>query len=193
MMKKTLFTLIAAAATLSGVSLAHAEGAYVGAGVVASRYKFDVPGALSSDDRSGTRAAGKLFGGYEFDKTWGVEAGYTDFGSKGYSFTQAGNPGRIDTDSHAFYVAGKVSAPVNAQLGVFGKLGASRNHDGASGTGVAAGIAGDSKTALYASVGAQYALNKNVALTAELEHYGKGSDFGRKANALAFGARYSFN
>lgn len=192
-MKKTLFTLIAAAATLSGVSLAHAEGAYVGAGVAASRYNFNVPNAVSSDDHSGTRIAGKLFGGYEFDKTWGVEAGYSDFGGKGYSFTQAGVPGHFDTDSRVFYVAGKATAPVNAQLGVFGKLGVSHNRDDASGSGAAAGIGGDSKTALYASVGAQYALNKNVALTVELEHYGKGGNFERKASALAFGARYSFN
>lgn len=193
MMKKTLVTMIAAAATLSGVSLAHAEGAYVGVGVAVSRYDFNVPNAVSSDDHSGTRTAGKLFGGYEFDKTWGVEAGYADFGSKGYSFTLAGAPGHFDTNSHAYYVAGKATAPVNAQLGVFGKLGLSRNRDGASGSGVAAGISGDSKTALYASVGAQYAINKNVSLTAELEHYGKGGNFERKASALAFGARYSFN
>lgn len=191
-MNKILFALIASVTALSSVSLAHAEGAYAGVGVGATRFKFDVPNAVSSDDRSGTKAIAKVFGGYEFDKTWGVEAGYTNFGSQDYNFTQGGAAGRIDTDSHSLYVAGKASAPINEQVSVFGKLGAARNHDGVSGSGAAAGVQGDSKTGLYASVGAQYAVNKNVALTAELEHYGKGADFGRKSSALAIGARYNF-
>lgn len=191
-MNKILFALIASVTALSSVSIAHAEGAYAGVGVAATRYKFDVPNAVSNDDHSGNKAAAKVFGGYEFDKTFGVEAGYTNFGSKAYSFTQGGVPGRIEADSHSFYVAGKASMPVNEQVSGFGKLGASRNHGGVSGSGVAAGVQGDSKTGLYASVGAQYALNKNVALTAEVEHYGKAADFGRKSSAIAVGARYNF-
>lgn len=191
-MNKILFALIASVTALSSVSIAHAEGAYAGVGVGATRFKFDVPNAVSADDHSSTEAAGKVFGGYEFDKTFGVEAGYTNFGSTAYNFTQGGVPGRIDADSHSFYVAGKASMPVNEQVSVFGKLGAARNHDGVSGTGAAAGVQGDSKTRVYASVGAQYAINQKVALTAEVEHYGKGADVGRKSTALAFGARYNF-
>ena len=139
-MNKILFALIASVTALSSVSIAHAEGAYAGVGVGAARYKFDVPNAVSSDDHSSTEPAGKVFGGYEFDKMFGVEAGYTNFGSKSYSFTQGGVPGSIDTDSHSFYVAGKAAMPVNEQVSVFGKLGASRNHNGISGTGAAAGV-----------------------------------------------------
>ncbi len=186
-MKKILFALIATTATLSSVSIAHAEGAYVGAGAVASRFNFDQPGT----NDSGNKVSGKLFGGYEFDKMFGVEAGYTDFGSKSFAFNNGAS--NIDTDSHAFYVAGKATTPINEQFSVFGKLGAVNTHDNVSGRGTAVNFRGDSKTGLYASVGGQYAINKNVALTAEVEHYGKSATFGRKADALAFGARYTFN
>ncbi|MET3130143.1 OOP family OmpA-OmpF porin [Oxalobacteraceae bacterium GrIS 1.11] len=190
-MKKIFFALIATAATLS--SVAHAEGAYVGAGVTAGRFNYSVPGATSGDDHSGYKSAGKIFGGYDIDKTWAVEGGYTDFGSKSYNYTsQAGVNGTINTDSHALYVAGKATMPVNEQIGVFGKLGVARLHNGISGSGDAAGISGDSKTGLYASVGGQYAINKNVSLTAEVEHFGQSADQGRKSTALSVGARYNF-
>lgn len=188
-MKKLLLTVIAAVSALSGMSMAHAEGAYAGVGVSANRYKFDVPGASSSS----TEAGAKVFAGYDFDKTWALEGGYSNFGSKDYSFVQNGTAGQINTNSHAFYVAGKATMPVNEQVGVFGKLGVARTHDSISGSGAAAGLSSDpSRTGLYASLGAQYAINKNVALTAELEHMGRSADFGRKSTALSLGARYSF-
>ena len=188
MMKNILFAVIATSAALSGV--AQAEGAYVGAGAVGSRYNFDAPG--TSD--SGNKISGKVFGGYEFDKTWGVEGAYTDFGSKSFSYNGGSSgAGGIDTDSHAFYVAGKATMPINEQFSVFGKLGAVNTHDNVSGSGTAANFKGDSKTGVYASLGGQYAINKNVALTAEVEHYGKSASFGRKSDALALGVRYSFN
>ena len=189
MMKKILFAVIATSAALSGVAQAEdGAGAYIGAGVTASRYKFDVPGAVSSDNSSGTKAAGKVFAGYDFNKMWAVEGGYTDFGSKNYNY---GN-GSVSTDSHSLYVAGKATLPVNEQVSVYGKLGVVENHDSISGTGTSAGLSGDNKTGLYASVGAQYAINKKVSLIAEYENYGKSADFGRKASALSIGARYNF-
>jgi OOP family OmpA-OmpF porin len=191
-MKKILFTLIASTAALSGVS--HAQSAYVGAGVTASEYKFDVPNATSSGNRSGTQAAGKVFAGYDFDKTWAVEGGYMDFGSRDYSYTNTrnGQGGNINTDSSAFYVAGKATMPINQQVSVFGKLGVIENRDKVRSSGDAAGLRGENNTNLYASVGAQYAINQQVSLTAEVEHTGKSNGYGRDSNAVSLGARYNF-
>lgn len=192
-MKKIFIAMIASAAALSGVSMAHAEGAYIGAGVTAGRYKFDVPNTTSGSDNSGYKAAGKLFAGYEFDKNWALEGGYADFGSRDDHFVQNGANGSIESKTHGYYLAGKASMPINEQVGVFGKLGVARNHDSITGTGAAAGVTGsDNKTGLYASVGAQYAINKNVALTAEVEHFGQSAEFGHKSTALSLGARYNF-
>lgn len=195
-MKKILFALIASATALSGVTAhaADAGTAYVGAGLVGSRYNFDVPNSSSTDDHSGNRLSGKIFAGYNIDKTWAVEGGYTDFGSQSYNYTLNGANGHLESDSHSFYVAGKASMPVNEQFSVFGKLGASSNHNGVSATGAAAGLGGGgNKTALYASVGGEYAVNKNVSLSLEYEHYGKNdNDLGRKTGAITGGLRYNF-
>lgn len=200
-MKKILFALIASASALGGISTASAATndpgtAYIGAGVVGSRYSFDVPGAVSGDDHSGNKASGKLFAGYNFDKNWAIEGGYTDFGSQSYNYTVNGNSGRLESDSHSFYVAGKGTMPINEQFNVFGKLGAARNHGSIDATGAAAtaGLGGSgNKTSLYASVGGEYALNKNVSLSVEYEYYGKNEiDQGRKNGALTAGLRYNF-
>src|ERR1700756_4380070 len=105
-MKKILFALIASATALGGMSTASAAAndpgsAYIGAGIVGSRYSFDVPGATSNDDHSGNKASGKLFAGYNFDKTFAVEGGYTDFGSQSYNYTLGGTAGRLESDSHS--------------------------------------------------------------------------------------------
>jgi len=198
-MKKILFAMIASATALAGVSSAQAADnvagtAYLGAGVVGSRY--DITGADGSST-SGDKGTGKLFAGYNFDKNWAIEGGYTDFGSKSYNYTSSltGLPGTVGTDAHSFYLAGKATAPINDQFSVFGKLGASRNHNSVDVTGDAVGLAAGSgnKTALYASVGGEYAINRNVSLSLEYENYGKNDiDQGRKTGAITAGVRYNF-
>src|SRR5471030_3189868 len=188
-MKKILFAMIAGATALSGISAANAADAgtaYIGAGVVGSHYDIKVPGAVSGDDNNGDKATGKVFAGYNIDKTWAVEGGYTDGAT--------GAAGSIHTDAHSLYLAGKGTLPINDQFNVFGKLGAARNHNSVDATGDAAGLNGSgSKTALYASVGGEYLLNKNVSLSLEYENYGKNDiDVGRKTGAITAGVRYNF-
>jgi len=194
-MKKILFALVASAAALSGTS-AYADDAgtgYIGAGVVGSRYEFNAPNALSGDNHSGYKAGGKVYGGYNIDQTWAVEAGYTDFGKKSYNYTSNGLPGGIRTDAHSYYLAGKGTWPVNQQIALFGKLGVARNTNEVSTSGFSS-VSGDKdKTALYASVGAEYAINKNVKVSLEYENYGKNDiDTGRKSGAVTAGVRYAF-
>jgi len=194
-MKKILFAVIASAA-IGGISSAYAadNGAYIGAGVVGSRYNMDAPGAIGGDD-SGTKAAGKIFGGYNFNKTWAIEGGYTDFGSQTRDYTNAaGAPGHLESDSHSFYVAGKGTWPINEQFNVFGKLGAARNHNSVDTAGVANGLGGSgNKTAVYASVGAEYVINRQVSVSLEYENYGKNDiDIGRKQGAITAAVAYHF-
>ncbi|WP_254926554.1 outer membrane beta-barrel protein [Janthinobacterium sp. PC23-8] len=193
MMKKILFAMIASVTAMSAMSAAHAEGPYVGVGVTANRYDFNVPGATSADNHSGTKVGGKFFAGYDLNQTWAVEGGYADFGSKNYSYIDnAGNNGSVKGDSHGYYLAGKATMPVTDKVGVFGKLGVARVDNSLSGSGLSSGIGGQNKTGVYASLGAQYAINEKVSLTAEVEHFGKSADQGHKATGLAVGARYNF-
>jgi len=196
-MKKILFA-VAASATVFATSSAFAAPddagtGYIGLGVVGSHYKFDVPNATSTTDRSGDKATGKIYAGYNIDKTWAIEGGYTDFGKKGYDYTVGGAAGHVQTDAYSYYAAGKGTWPVNEQVALFGKLGVARNHNAVSTTGIASVSGGDNKTALYASVGAEYAVNKNVKVSLEYENYGKNNiDLGRKNGAITAGLRYNF-
>jgi OOP family OmpA-OmpF porin len=195
-MKKILFALIASATALSAASAYAADDAgtgYLGAGLVGSRYNFDEAGAVSGDNHSGYKAGGKIYGGYNIDKTWALEAGYTDFGSKSYNYSVGTGNGSIKSDSHSYYVAGKGTLPLSEQTALFGKLGVARNHNSVDTTGIAYANGSEDKTALYAAVGAEYSINKNVKVSLEYENYGKNDiDTGRKSGAVTAGVRYNF-
>ena len=133
---------------------------------------------------------GKMFG-----MAGAMKGGIGSASVKVGDFTVGANSGHIESDAHSFYLAGKGSWPVNEQFSVFGKLGVARNHNSVSTSGLAAAGLGGSgnKTALYASVGGEYAINKQVSLALEYEHYGKNqNDFGRKSGAVTASVAYHF-
>lgn len=198
MKKNIVFALIASVTALGGMSAAHAAdqvGPYAGVGVVVSQHKYSLSNDTSGGDRKSDEWSGKIFGGYQLNKNLAVEGGYTDFGSSGYNYSVGAANGHIDSKSHAFYVAGKGSMPINQQMSVFGKLGVAYNKNEVHGTGLAApyAVGDNNRTNLYASVGGEYALNEKVSLSLEYEHYGKNDvDQGRRKGAVSLGARYSF-
>ncbi|TYQ05426.1 UNVERIFIED_ORG: OOP family OmpA-OmpF porin [Zoogloea ramigera] len=166
---------------------------YVGVGAVGSKYEFNAPNAVSGENHSGYKAGGKIYGGYNIDQTWAVEGGYTDFGKKSYNYTAGGLPGGVHTDAHSYYLAGKGTWPVNQQIALTGKLGVARNTNEVSTSGISSVNGDKNKTALYASVGAEYAVTNNVKVSLEYEHYGKNDiDTGRKSGAVTAGVRYAF-
>jgi OOP family OmpA-OmpF porin len=190
-MKKLIFALIAGATAMAAAQAqTTAPHAYLGAGVASADHNYSLPGAtnVSSD---GYKASGKVFGGYDFNQTWGVEAGYTDFRKSHADYTLNGNAGRAESKGHSFYVAGKATAPINDQFSIYGKVGAANNKRTLTATDPV--LNRDvSKTELYGAVGAEYKLNQQVGLIAEYERYGKSKDFGAKADVLTVGAKYNF-
>ncbi len=189
-MKKILIAFIGTVAT---VAAAHAQGVYAGGGLVGSRYKFDVPNVSSTQDNSGNKVSGKVFIGYEIDRMWGVEAGYTDFRGSRYSFTRNGVTGGVESGGDALYVAGKATMPVSEQMSFYGKLGATRTNFDLDRTGSASIlVAEEDKTGLYAAIGGQYNINKSMAVTLEYERYGKSRDLGTKPDAISANVRFNF-
>ncbi len=177
-MKKLILACLAGASLMGA---AQAEGAYIGAGVSAIKLQG------GGDDY---KASAKLFGGYDLDKNWGVEAGYINFGSSSSQF----GPIKSSMDGYATYLAGKAMMPINEQFSLIGKLGVSNVKSKLSNTGGVVGPSSvsQSRTNPYASIGAQYNLNKQVALTADVEHIGETRNFGVKSAAVTLGARYNF-
>ncbi|MES2297412.1 MAG: outer membrane beta-barrel protein [Pseudomonadota bacterium] len=183
-MKKLIFALIAAATAMSA---AHAQTGYVGLGITSVDHNYNVAGATNGS-ADGYKASGKIFGGIDIDKMWGVEAGYTDFRSSSFNYTLGGSSAHVESDGHAFYLAGKATAALNDQFGVFGKLGIAQTKSTLSGS----LSRSDSDTSGYGAIGAQYNLSKQVALSLEYERYGKSRDFGAKPDAWTVAARYNF-
>lgn len=185
-MKKLIFALITGAAAISA---AHAQSPspYIGLGVASSDHSFKIGGAELDGD--GFKPSLKVFGGVDITPMWAVEAGYTDLRKADFNYRIGGAGATGEADGKRVYLAGKATMPVNEQVSVYGKLGAGYTKVEASGPSFSYK---DSETGVYAGVGAQYNLNKQVALTVEYERYGKSKDFGAKADAFTIGARYSF-
>lgn len=186
-MKKLIVALIAGVAAMSA---AQAQQAYVGAAVTTSDTNYRIGGATDIN-AGGYKGSGKIFGGWELDQTWGVEAGYTDLRSSEGSYSIGNTRGRVSSDGSRTYLAGKASYPVNQQVSLYGKLGVGYSKIDVS-TSTPNVAWEDSKTEAYGALGAQYKLNQNVSLIAEYERYGKKKDFGAKADAWSIGARYAF-
>ncbi len=194
-MKKIAFALITSAVALGAASVQAQElKPYIGAGVVSSQHKYDLSNDTSNGDRKSNEWGGKIFGGVQLDKTWGVEAGYVDFGKSDYSYTTGAGTGRVESDAKSFYLAGKGTFPINQQLAVTGKLGLAHNKNDVTGTGLAVAYNGDSsRNALYAAVGAEYAFTEKVSGVLEYEHFGKNDiDQGRRKGAVSLGVKASF-
>jgi OOP family OmpA-OmpF porin len=191
-MKKLIVALIASAAAVGAAQAQQqntAPRAYIGAGAAIVDHEYKIPGA-SSLGHSEYKSSGKLFGGYDFNQNWGVEAGYTDYRTSNASYTVNGVQGSAEADGYSFYLAGKATLPVNERFSVYGKLGAAYNKVDLSST---MPLRHDeSDTEVYGGVGVQYNLNQNVSLIAEYERYGSSRDFGPKPDVFTVGAKYSF-
>ncbi|MCS0582931.1 porin family protein [Massilia pinisoli] len=191
-MKKLIVALIAGTAAMGAAQAQTTQTqprAYVGIGVATADHENSSVGGLTNVDSDGYKASGKIFGGYEFDQNWGVEAGYTDFRNANVNYSSNGVNGSGKTKGSSYYVAGKYNMPVNDQFSVYGKLGLEHSERKLES---AALNLKDTDTGAYGAVGLQYNLNQQVALTAEYERYGKTKTVGAKADVWTVGARYSF-
>lgn len=194
-MKKIVLALIASAAAM-GAAQAQSQTSsdtprgYVGAGVASSDHNFTLPGAANVDS-DGWKSSGKIFGGYEFNRNFGVEAGYTDQRKSRANYTLNGTRGSAEASGHSVYLAGKATAPVNERVSVYGKLGLARNETELRSTN-AAYNRDENKTEAYGALGVQYNFNRNWAAVAEYERYGGKKDFGANPDVVTVGAKYSF-
>jgi opacity protein-like surface antigen len=172
------------------MSAAHAEGPYVGIAAASADHSFKIGGA-GNVNAEGFKPSLKVFGGVDITPMFGIEAGYTDLRKADHSYTIGAVNGTATTEGKRAYLAGKATLPVNDAFSVYGKLGV--GYSKAELTSATPGLSrSDSKNEVYAGLGGQYNLSKQVALTLEYERYGKSKDYGVKADAISVGAKYSF-
>jgi len=183
-MKKIIFALLASSFAMS----VYASDSYVGVGATSSRYEVNINLGSFANHTSNTSVSAKLFAGYELDKTWAVEAGYADLGSSNIAWAFSGRNGTAKLGVQSFYAAGKGTATINDQFALFGKLGVA--HSKFKQSGFPSG-GDESKTGLYGSVGAEFALNKQSGLSLEWERYGQSSTYS-KNGSLTASIRFKF-
>lgn len=193
-MKKIVFALIAGAAVATAAQAQDSSNTprgYIGIGAATADHQYSING-VNTTSKDGYKASAKVYGGYEFNNTWGLEAGYTDFRKSNFNYTTAaGVSGNGNSDGHATYLAAKGNVPINEQFSFYGKLGVENMHsDFTTNT---PGLSGSkSDTGVYGGVGVQYNLSKQVSLNAEYERYGNKKDFGAKPDVWTAGVRYNF-
>lgn len=185
-MKKLIFALIAGVTAMTAAQ-AQNPVPYIGLGVSSSDHNFKIGGSNYEGD--GFKPSLKVFGGVDITPMWGVEAGYTDLRKAEYDYKIGNVNATGSTEGKRAYIAGKGTLPINEMFSVYGKLGAGYSKVDSTSRNL---NYKESDTGVYAGIGAQYNINKQVALTLEYERYGKSKDFGAKADAVTVGARYSF-
>lgn len=153
LLSAALFALVATSTP------AHSQdfGWYAGFGLGQSNYDECAPLSGNCDDSDTSL---KIFGGYQFNTNWGLEAGYVDHGKV--------SAGAASVEVSGFEILGVGTLPINPQFSLFGKLGFF-NWDADLST--PGGSFSDSGTDLTIGVGVQYRFTKNLIGRAEWQRY----------------------
>jgi opacity protein-like surface antigen len=162
-----------AAAGLAGPASAQMSStifssAYLGGSIGQSDLGDLCRGVAGCDDKDN---AWKIFGGYQINRTWAVELGYSNLGE---ASTAAGS-----AEVTAWDLVGIAAIPVGP-VSVYGKLGFARGKVEARGP---FGALSDTSTDLTYGIGAQYDFNKQVGIRGEWQRY----DFDRAVDVLSLG------
>ncbi|KQQ32997.1 hypothetical protein ASF61_13010 [Duganella sp. Leaf126] len=185
-MKNTI--LFAMLAALAGT--AAAQSTYIGGNVGRAEQKLSIEGDSIKDHDTGF----KLYGGYNFNQNFGLEAGYVDLGK----MERSGGVARVRFEPTSVYFAATGTLPLDPQFALFAKAGVARTEVKAN---FAVGNLSEddkaSRSTAYLSVGAAYAVNTNFSVVAEYEYFGKvakieDSNGNLKANMVSVGVRYKF-
>lgn len=170
-----------------------ARGPYVGLGVGMSKLGPRHEGSDSSGDSGhGGLHLGKLYGGYQLNDTWGLEAGMVRLGRAHDDRTATdGSTVKHSGDAHTLYLAGTGRYALGAGFSLTGKAGVSFGHVDGQDSADSANTLGGDRASLLLGIGAQYQVNRNMALTLDFDDYGKVSDK-VKASAVSVGLRYNF-
>lgn len=157
-------------------------GWYIGGSYGISNIDVDTGGPGFSVD--GDDSGFKIFGGYQFTKHWGLEAGYLDAGKA--SITGPG--GSADVSVTALTFAGTGTLPLGENFSLLGKVGLWMWDTGCNGA-ICVSSASDSDTDLYFGLGVRYSFSKSWAIQAEWEQFETSAD---SVTLTSVGLRYKF-
>ncbi len=166
----TLATCMAALVSFG----AHAEGLYAGAAIGTP----DFGNGVNNISGSGSGVSGKVYGGYQLNSNFAIEAGLATLGHI--------NNANGSAYAHGGFVDAVGLLPVGGNFSLLGSLGVAQVNLNTSN--------GDDKGAgLKLGVGAEYALSRSVALRGEYENY-RAAEFGGHPSIgqYTFGVKVGF-
>lgn len=143
-----------------------------------------IGGATSVDDRD---FAYKLYGGYQIDKTWGVEVAYDNLGKTNYR--DAGTGAKGDVDLYALSLAATGKYAVTSDFDVFGKLGYAVVH---SKDQFAGSTTRGYDNSWLVGAGVAYHFDKNIDVKAEWNRYVDVARTSADADTFGVGVAYKF-
>jgi OmpA-OmpF porin, OOP family len=180
---------IAGAMAFAGPALAQDTGFYAGLSLGQSTADDACTGVsgpgISCDDKD---TAWKIFGGFQFNRHFALEFGYTDLGE-----VSASAPGvNVSIESSAFELVAVGMLPIADKFSIYGKLGMYRGETDASAPGQSIS---ESNTDLTFGVGVRFDLTKNLGVRAEWQKYTDvgGGDIGTAdVDVISIGVLFRF-
>ncbi len=197
-----IVALAAAAPTLAGAqaTMAPEAGPYVGAAIGESKAKDACDGLsgigfVGNCDEKDT--AWKVFAGYQFNRYWGLELGWTDLGESKASGTVGGVPATARAEVKGVELTAVGTVPIGERFSLFGKVGAYRwDVDSRATVGAVTTAPDDTGTNFTYGVGLGFHINRNLSIRAEWQRYndvGDNATTGRSdINLISAGAVFKF-
>ena len=116
---------------------------------------------VSCDDKD---TAWKILGGYQFNRNFAVELGYTDLGE----VSATDGVDTVSIESTAFELVALGMMPIADKFSVYGKIGVYRGETDASAPGISIS---ESNTDLTFGIGVRYDFTRNLGVRAEWQKY----------------------
>ena len=153
-------------AQASDLHLQMDRGFYVSAGIGKSRTGEGCIGVCDVTDRSWNVSAG-----YQFNRHFGVEVGYVDFGEATVSGTVAGVPATAVVESKAVELLGVALLPLSERFAFYLKGGVFRSDSDSVTSGAVVGTGRENDNGFTFAGGMQYSFTPNIAARLEWQSY----------------------
>jgi OOP family OmpA-OmpF porin len=191
-MKKVIFAALLAAGFISAPVFAQQSKAswYAGGSFGQSKANDACDGAselgFSCDDSD---TAWKIIGGYQVNRNFALELGYTDLGE----VSASGGGLNASIESSAWELVGLGILPLANRFSLFGKAGLFRSESDLNISGIA--NESETNTGLTFGVGAMFDVTSNVSVRAEWQRYqdvGGGDTGEADVDVMSVGALFRF-
>jgi OOP family OmpA-OmpF porin len=167
-LKSLLTAATLALAVASSPALSQDEGWYIGAGAGGTKFRTACDGFTGPGSCDDNGFYWKVFGGYQFNRYFGFELGYMDFGKAERQTTGVGT----DTfEATGFDVNFVVTVPVTQGFAFFGKIGTYRWDVDRVITGTGAATSDATGTDMTYGLGARYNVSQSISVRAEWQRY----------------------